>query len=450
MNPIYCKYSNDRAERFKIKTMIQMEPDGTRSVWKTQWNEAAKEHVDKIYLHYLQMKESFDGGILEPNLCEKTESGVKLEFVEGETLEQYLDSLYSEGRYVEIVEEMKKYRDILYSLPDNIPFRYTEEFDAVFGKETEFSNCDSLKISNIDLVFGNIIPFGHSYGSLESPSRERKNRWVIIDYEWIFDFPVPINFIIYRAIHYYLYSSTKRKELLDFHVFKLLGISDEEQAVYEAMERSFQAYVAGEKSTMPQLKALMLKHCLDAKEGILDTKTDFVQFYMDDGSGYSEEHSLKFTYSYMDGIITAKICLPEGTTKLRIDPASSEVIIKGLMISGDGAKLWPDETNGYKLSEGAYVFWEEDAQFLLNNVKGIKEVTVYFSVVTLRGTRSEELMTLAEKIEELQKQCEEREAENMEIGRQCREMSGYIEELHRKFLWRVYSRIKRIFKGQQR
>ena len=180
-------------------------------------------------------------------------------------MEHYLDSLYLSGRYAELVGEIKKYKDVLYSLPDNIPFTYTKEFDEVFGKETQFSNCMSLKISNIDLIFCNIIPQG---------------KWVIIDYEWIFDFPVPIDFIIYRAVHYYLYGSTKRNDLLDFHIFKLLGISEEDQRIYGVMEQKFQEYVAGEKCTMSVLKSTMLKGYLDARTEMQDVRTDFVQFIL--------------------------------------------------------------------------------------------------------------------------------------------------------------------------
>ena len=50
-------------------------------------------------------------------------------------------------------------------------------------------------MSNIDLVPANILIL--------------KDRQVVIDYEWTFDFPVPADFILYRMIHYY--SGKRRK-----------------------------------------------------------------------------------------------------------------------------------------------------------------------------------------------------------------------------------------------
>ena len=56
-------------------------------------------------------------------------------------------------------------------------------------------------MSNIDLVPANILIL--------------KDRQVVIDYEWTFDFPVPAGFILYRMIHYYLESDGKRRVLKD-------------------------------------------------------------------------------------------------------------------------------------------------------------------------------------------------------------------------------------------
>ena len=87
MNPIYCKYSNDRAERFRIKTVIREEADGERAVYKYALDSRAAEHVDGMYGHYLQFEESYAGSLFVPNRCERVPGGVKIEIVEGETLE---------------------------------------------------------------------------------------------------------------------------------------------------------------------------------------------------------------------------------------------------------------------------------------------------------------------------------------------------------------------------
>ena len=56
MNPVYCKYSNDRAKEFRIKTAIFQGEDGKKVVRKSALNPAAENHVDWLYRHYLQME----------------------------------------------------------------------------------------------------------------------------------------------------------------------------------------------------------------------------------------------------------------------------------------------------------------------------------------------------------------------------------------------------------
>lgn len=66
-------------------------------------------------------------------------------------------------------------------------------------------------MSNIDLVPANILIL--------------KDRQVVIDYEWTFDFPVPADFILYRMIHYYLESDGKRRVLKDRDFYGKAGIN---------------------------------------------------------------------------------------------------------------------------------------------------------------------------------------------------------------------------------
>ncbi len=431
MNPIYCKYSNDRAVQFRIKTAIYQEENGKKIVRKSALNAAAAEHIEQIYRHYLQMKESFRGSLFAPNQCTRTESGVELEFVEGETLEQYLDELYFSGRYLKIIEEMKRYRDILYSLPDNIPFQYTEKFEEVFGGDTRFGDCPSLRISNIDLIFCNIL-----MGEIRT----------IIDYEWVLDVPVPIEFIVYRAVHYYLYSSTKRKALLDFHIYRLLGISDENVEIYAEMERNFQKYVAGSKTTMPELKGHMLRRCADARTVLRERQEDFVQLYLDDGTGFSEERSIKKTYYYWEGMIVLETALGVGVKGIRLDPAASAVMIKNLNVWGDGKKITPGESNGLQIREDMYAFAVEDPQILVPFSGEVRQLQVSFSVVDFFVPWRTDILELARKGRELQAENQALASSNERLTAEKAQAEQYIEKLHSKWFWRVFSKGKKILK----
>ena len=106
-----------------------------------------------------------------------------------------------------------------------------QEFVQVFGDVELTGEYSCAKMSNIDLVPANILIL--------------KDRQVVIDYEWTFDFPVPAGFILYRMIHYYLESDGKRRVLKDRDFYGKAGITQEELAVYGEMERNFQKYMQG-------------------------------------------------------------------------------------------------------------------------------------------------------------------------------------------------------------
>ena len=87
---------------------------------------------------------------------------------------------------------------------------------------------------------------------------------VNFDYEWVFDFEIPYEYVMWRAL-YQLYEKyaaylkahfSKRKFLI------LLGIAEENISIYEAMERSFSECVYGKNNrenylTLYQKRAIM-------------------------------------------------------------------------------------------------------------------------------------------------------------------------------------------------
>lgn len=68
-----------------------------------------------------------------------------------------------------------------------------------------------------------------------------ENRVVCIDYEWVFDFPVPAEFVIYRCAEIFY----KKYQMYIMHKYNLiqfltaLGIGERDIPVYESMNRCF-------------------------------------------------------------------------------------------------------------------------------------------------------------------------------------------------------------------
>ncbi|MGG7153593.1 hypothetical protein ACQPUR_23520, partial [Clostridium neonatale] len=194
---IYSKYSNERDAKFQIRTDILMNKYGDKFVHKIALNTNSIKHIDGIYTSYLLLTELYKDSKINVPKCTKINNGVELEYISGKTLSEELDQIFFREDYAQLVDRIREYAKVITSEGAE-KFQITEEFVKVFG-EVELSNTlISANVNNIDLIFDNIII---------------NDKWNIIDYEWTFNFLIPINFIIYRAIKIYIDGSQKRNEL---------------------------------------------------------------------------------------------------------------------------------------------------------------------------------------------------------------------------------------------
>lgn len=447
MNPIYCKYSNDRDKQFRIKTCIKLDEAGNKVIYKYPASDFSKAHIHKMYENYQNMCKSFEGSNFVPNKCELEGDAVKFEFLSQMTMEGYLDNLYAKGQYFEIIEAIKKYRDELYGLKSNIDFKYTEEFEQVFGKNTSFMSEKSLEISNIDMVFGNIL-------------LGEKN--TVIDYEWILDFPVPIEFILFRTIYYYVHGNAKRSKLIEYNIFELLGISEQKKAMYFEMENMFQKYVAGESATLSSLKETMLKRRKNALKDKSISGMNYVQVYFDYGQGYSEEDSFKKYYNYIDNKVSIKIKTYREIKSLRIDPAGSSVIISNFAVFADNTKLSVSSTNAHYMRENVMAFGNDEPQVIISKVNRCSEIRVEFDLLSPNENTNHVLVdTIIDDanrnsgiITQQRTEIDNLNAVNSNIQNEknildvrCREYEIYINNLRSKFIWKIASAMKKTLRS---
>ena len=454
MNPIYCKYSNDRDKQFRIKTCIKFDEAGNKVIYKYPASDYSKEHIRKMYDNYMNMCKSLEGSNFVPNKCELEGEGIKFEFLNQMTMESYLDSLYAKGQYFEIIESIKKYRDELYALKSNIDFRYTDEFEMVFGKNTSFIGEKSLEISNIDMVFGNIL-------------LGEKN--TVIDYEWILDFPVPIEFILFRTIYYYVHGNAKRSKLIEYNIFELLGISEQKKTMYFEMEYMFQKYVAGESVTLSSLKETMLKRRKYALNDKSISGMNYVQVYFDYGQGYSEEDSVIKHYNYLDNKVSLSIKIDRKIESLRIDPAVSSIIIANFAVYSDGLKLNVSSTNGHYTRENVMAFGNDEPQIIVSELDKCSEIRIEFDLLAPNENANNALVdTIVDdlvKMNQLKRECEEVNKSYVQLENEknnvinqlcneknildvrCREYEIYINNLRSKFIWKVASATKKTLRS---
>ena len=245
----YIKYNRTRKPEFQLKTVIGTEngvPEegdssaagtgtgaGRRYVRKSALCEAGAAHIRSFGRKYELLKdlnprlkvlkpEFMDGGLT-----------VSFPFLEGETLAEILGKQITDGEIgTEVLQRAMDevlYADVKYT----VDFTVTPEFTQVFGQIPPMKD-HAYTASNIDALFENMMVCGGGIYCL--------------DYEWVFDFPVPAHFIQYRNLSYFY---NKYKSLLKYsnleEFLKPFGITGEMIAVYESMERGFQAYVHGQQ-----------------------------------------------------------------------------------------------------------------------------------------------------------------------------------------------------------
>lgn len=226
---IYSKYANDRSDEYKIRTDIVEDESGVRYARKTPLTEKAKNHINAMYENYLGLTDEFSDTIIHMNRCERDGDVLEFEYVEGQTYEEYLDEILESKDTEAFIDGIKKFADIIKGAAKN-DFVMTDEFRRMFGETPDFTGSKCLTVSDIDMIFPNIII--------------RDGIWEVIDYEWSYKIPIPVDFIIYRSFHYYDMGQrhTTLKELCN--LFRMFGMDKETCRIFAEMETHFQNFLA--------------------------------------------------------------------------------------------------------------------------------------------------------------------------------------------------------------
>lgn len=228
----YVKYSRTRKPQFQIATEI-VHADGGREVRKRALCSGAGGHIQAI-----KEKEKKWVGMLSGlrYVNGRLKSGVYVApYVEGVNIDQYLYAY--RHQYKKMLHDIRTLfaRELAPDEKNMEPFVETAQFVEIFGRADDaLHDAPCLPATNIDLLFSNL--------------RLTDGGVVNFDYEWVFDFPVPFEYALWRAVNQlydkyavYLKPQVSREDFLSG-----AGISMERACAYETMEKHFAAYVYGE------------------------------------------------------------------------------------------------------------------------------------------------------------------------------------------------------------
>lgn len=252
-NVVFSKFSNERSRSFSIRTDILSDEAGRKTVRKSACYPEGISHVKNIVTWYQKLEELFSDTQIRVNRALPDGDEVELEFLEqGATLEERMRLLWQKGEKKEVCRWMGQYLDFLRQKATQ-PFEKTERFAAIFGDIDLTKGQKSMPVTDLDMVLENIVLTG------EEPV------WNLIDYEWTFDFPIPVNFIIYRIWHYFLGRIGSGEEEETKAYLREEGLTQQELQCYEQMEQTFQRYVTGQHVPIREMYRNITPGCIYLK-----------------------------------------------------------------------------------------------------------------------------------------------------------------------------------------
>lgn len=366
---VYTKFSNDRADKWAIRTSVVQDAAGRVYVEKRPDTRAACQHLKNTKRAHDLLTERYQGTKIDINKCcligKDIRRGLAFEFCRGKTLESMLDECYQRSDAAGFKTLVDEY---LYWL------RY---------------NKDKVAVSNLDFVFSNILVDG--------------DVWHVIDYEWTFDRYIPPKEIAFRAFYTYSLGGAARKECGDLLMKEILGYTEGQIAAAIAEEQEFQRCITGSLASVEHMRELIGNRAY-ALEGMLsyynyaDHKF-IVQVFVDYGGGFCEKNSVKFMDRYSeDKYMKLSFDIPEGAVRVRIDPCAYSCVVDVRMIKV-GDRVCTDEVtwmNGSRQEYGAVVFDHEDPNFIVD-VSGGERLWVDMEVMELPPMLAHQIVQGAEK-----------------------------------------------------
>lgn len=362
---VFTKYSNDRADCFSIRTDILQDETGGRTVRKIPMHPAAREHLENLSRWEAGLDQIYGEYGYAMNAGRKLEDGsVELAYVQGETLEEKLDRRLEAGQTDGVIRELKNFIEIVRrpaaDLSVGMDFVMTDQFREVFGDVALPEGLRCTQVTDIDLICSNVI--------LGDPM-------TVIDYEWCFDFPIPVAYLVYRILHYYIRTKGSRAVLEEADLFSWAGISAEEIGVYEQMERSFQQYINRGHVPLHEVFGefaagkLRLNEMIERERYHISNQT--LQVFYDRGAGYSAADSYRIGME--DGAVEAEIQIPEGVQGIRLDPGMEPgicVLRKLHFICGGGRELPARSVaNGQRVEGDTIYFPKDDPQIVIQKIE---------------------------------------------------------------------------------
>lgn len=356
---VFTKYSNDRNADYRIRTDILEDEQKNRYVQKRNIEEQGREHIENMYRNFERLQEQFQDTRFTMNRFTRIEHGIEFEFLKGETLENELDNRMHRSDFEGLLALVKEFDTELrkVALQEFVP---SQQFEAIFGEWRLKRPMKTMAVSDVDVIFANII--------------QKDGKWEVIDYEWTYDFPIPVDWIIYRSVYGYLAGQRDAIMKEHYNLLRELGISAEEAEYFKAMEANFQEFLVGDNQPLWRLyhniRGVLYFPNGEIEHNKWKTHSHQIEVIKQFEDGRMENYYIS-PVENGTGEVFVEVPLEPGLCLVRLDPAQCCCYVQIKSIVGEGLDCYIPQygTNGFSLDNKAICFTTDDPQIWVGDIR---------------------------------------------------------------------------------
>lgn len=363
-NIIYSKFSNDRSVETSIITDI-VEDGQKKYVVKKAASPKSQAHIDNMYKCCNALKTQFKDTKLNITNCLIQNQNLVFDYVDGESFEEIVDNYLLNFGKDQAIELIESYLSLIKSVMSSEKFEMTDSFKKVFGEVKFTKEYKSAVVSDIDMVLQNVII--------------SENSGYLIDYEWTFNFPIPVDYIIFRILHYYVLTSPSRQILQEYYE---TYFDQKERNTFEAMEHSFQTYVKGTSISLSDFYVNGIgKGRYNAAE-LIESTRKIVKIYADYGNGYTEADTQnKYMINNNHDQYFINIDVDKNVSSYRIDPTENACIIGDIHVSDENNKNISFTIKGECFDSNMYICENDPWIEIIINEINVQKLQISFLMI---------------------------------------------------------------------
>ncbi|EET60654.1 glycosyltransferase, group 2 family protein [Marvinbryantia formatexigens DSM 14469] len=427
---LYVKSNSERRREFQILTKI-IRRDGERLVRKEPLCAEAEPFVRQIIANGAVRY----GTDYENLPAAEKDGALEYAFVEGETLFDRIRTLADAGDTEGIVQLLQKFYETCFAGCPRKEDYAGEAFQKLFGSAKGQGSRACVRPANLDLICDNVYM--------------EKQRRLVIDYEWIFDMEIPVDFIMWRLLND-LY--TKLPQLRGLFVKKTLmdifGITGDDEELYRKWSQHFVYRYVGadplDKYAQPEIN-FRLEQVYQYYHKAVQTEC---KLYYDTGGGFNEEEILPQPLTLTNNRFRISFDLSDikGIKKLRWDPMEESCwCMIDRVKCNCGVRLQP--LGDFRREGNCIIFTQDDPNFAVETFDAdeIRTLTIEGRCARLAEQQGTESMRMSrEDIEALR--VGRQSIESVRAGKSVQAVSARVD----KSVQAASSRLKKMLSEKRR